>query len=178
MEPITIVAALVAAAAGFSVNQQITKKKFGEVEKKAEKEIEKAESTGKEVLAEAKKEAERIKDQARDEEAEQHKEIKQIESRLRGREEALDSRLVEMDKRSEKVRESEDEINKLKTQVIEIRNQQQEKLEKVAKLKKSEAAEKLIKMTERDIQEDLKGLIAKCRKTLWLTLKNKPKQFC
>ena len=42
-----------------------------------------------------------------------------------------------------------------------IRTRQQEKLEKVAKLSKTEAAEKLMQMTERDIRADLSGLIAK-----------------
>src|SRR5690606_15269547 len=43
----------------------------------------------------------------------------------------------------------------------EIRTRQQEKLEKIAGLKKKEAAEKLMQMTERDIKNDLTGLIAK-----------------
>ena len=37
----------------------------------------------------------------------------------------------------------------------------QQYLEKIAKLSKTEAAEKLMKMTERDIKKDLEGLIAK-----------------
>ncbi len=43
----------------------------------------------------------------------------------------------------------------------QIRTKQQEKLEKIAKLTKSDAAEKLMQMTERDIRGRLTGLISK-----------------
>ncbi|MCL4358009.1 ribonuclease Y, partial [Patescibacteria group bacterium] len=56
---------------------------------------------------------------------------------------------------------SEDEVEKLKDEIRDIRIKQQEKLEKIAKLTKAEAAEKLMQMTERDIRQDLTGLIAK-----------------
>lgn len=67
----------------------------------------------------------------------------------------------EIDKRSEKLRKSEDEIESLKDEIRDIRKKQQEKLEKVAKLTKEDAAEKLMKMTERDIRGDMIGLVAK-----------------
>jgi len=53
------------------------------------------------------------------------------------------------------------EVEDLKDEIRKIRDKQQEKLEKVAKLKKSEAEEKLMQMTERDMKEDLKSLISK-----------------
>ena len=46
-------------------------------------------------------------------------------------------------------------------EIRDIRTRQQEKLEKIAKLSKAEAAEKLMQMTERDIKNDLTGLINK-----------------
>jgi ribonuclease Y len=49
----------------------------------------------------------------------------------------------------------------LKDEIRDIRTRQQEKLEKIAGLKKKDAAEKLLEMTERDIKHDLTGLIAK-----------------
>ncbi len=42
-----------------------------------------------------------------------------------------------------------------------MRVKQQEKLEKIAGLTKKDAAEKLMQMTEKDIRQDLEGLIAK-----------------
>ena len=54
--------------------------------------------------------------------------------------------------------------NQFKDDIREIRTRQQEKLEKIAGLKKKEAAEKLMAMTERDIKNDLMGLISKLQR--------------
>lgn len=161
MEPITIILAVVGVVAGFTANQTITKKKLGSAEAEAQKQLEKAKKEASKSIAEAKEEAIKIADEARKEESARRKELKDIEARLVGREETLDKKLDELDKRSEKLRASEDEIEKFKDELRELRTKQQEKLEKIAKLKQTEAAEKLLQMTERDIREDLKGLIAK-----------------
>ncbi|HEU4967201.1 MAG TPA: ribonuclease Y, partial [Candidatus Saccharimonadales bacterium] len=87
--------------------------------------------------------------------------LKDLEQRLVSREEALDKKLDSLDKRTEGLRRSEDEVEKLKDEIRDIRGRQQEKLEKIAKLTKDEAAEKLMQMTERDIRNDLTGLVAK-----------------
>ena len=52
-------------------------------------------------------------------------------------------------------------MEELKKEIRDLRTKQQDKLEKVAKLTKAEAAEKLLLMTERDIKNDLTGLVAK-----------------
>jgi hypothetical protein len=58
----------------------------------------------------------------------------------------------------------EKELEDLKNEVREIRTKQHEKLEKIAGLSKSDAREKLMKMTENDIKQDLAGLIVKEQK--------------
>ncbi len=70
----------------------------------------------------------------------------------------MDKKLDDLDKRVDKVRNDENEIGKLKDEIREIRTKQQDKLEKIAKLSKQEAADSLMKMTERDIKQDLKKL--------------------
>lgn len=161
MEIIAIVLAVVGAGVGFGASQQLTKKKLGSAEKEAEKQLQKAKREANDIVGKAKDEAHRIADEARREEAQRRKETKELEARLRDREASLDRKLDELDKRAEKLRKSEDEVEGLKQEIRDIRTKQQEKLEKVAKLTKAEAAEKLMAMTERDIRNDLTGLIAK-----------------
>lgn len=161
MGPITIIVGIGALLLGFGTSQANTKKRLGDVDKKAQKELEEAKSKAKEAVLEAKEEAAKIKEEARREEQNNRREMKRTEDRVLAREETLDKKLDELDKRAERLRVSEDEIEKLKGDIHAIRDKQQEKLEKVAKLKKEEAAEKLMAMTERDIKNDLKGLIAK-----------------
>lgn len=116
-------------------------------------------------LADASREASNIilkaKDEALSLEKERRREWKKTEDRLADRETTLDKKLDELDRRSEKLRTQEAEIEDLKSEVHKIRDKQQEKLEKIAGLKKSEAADKLMKMTERDIKQDLLKLIGK-----------------
>ena len=103
----------------------------------------------------------KAKDEALKIENERRKEWQKTENRLADREKTLDNKLEELDRRSEKLRTHEDEIDNLKSEIRDIRSRQQEKLEKIAGLKKKDAADKLMKMTERDIKQDLIGLVAK-----------------
>ena len=161
MEPITIILALVGLAGGFGASQVMTKKQMGDLDTKAKKTISEAKAEAQDLVTKAKEEADKIKDEARNAAQEERKELKKTEDRLVKREEAMDSKLDELDKRAENLRSEESEIEKLKDEIRIIREKQQEKLEKIAKLKKKDAEEKLLKMTERDIQQDLKGLVSK-----------------
>lgn len=161
MDPITIVLAVAGIGIGFGASTTITKRKLGTAQDAADKELKKARKEAEKQLSEAKAEAQKVADNARREEQTRRKEIKEIEQRLLERQESLDTKLDQLDKRSEALRKGEDEVEELKNEIRDIRRKQQEKLEKVAKLTKEDAAEKLIKMTERDIKNDLTGLVAK-----------------
>ncbi len=132
--------------------QQSTNRKH-----KAETELARAERKSSEILLKAKDEALKI-------EQERRREMKKIEDRLADRETALDRKLDDLDQRAEKLRKHEDEVEELKGEIREIRSRQQEKLEKIAGLKKKDAAEKLMAMTERDVKDDLVGLVVKLQK--------------
>lgn len=161
MDPITIALAVVGLGAGYAASTYQTKRKIGTAEAQAEKELEKAKKEANKLVQKARDEASEIADIARKDEKSRRSEYKTIESRLLGREEALDKKLFDIDKRAESLRKSEDEVDALKNEIRDIRLKQQEKLEKIAKLNKTEAAEKLMTMTERDIRNDLIGLVSK-----------------
>lgn len=124
---------------------------------KAEQTLAKAQEKASSIVLKAKDEALQLENERR-------KEWKKTENRLVERETALDRKIDELDKRSEKLRSQEDEVEKLKDEIRDIRVRQQEKLEKIAKLSKADATEKLMEMTERDIKHDLTGLVAKLQK--------------
>ena len=161
MEPITIILALVGIAAGFGTSQTLTQKKLGSATDAAEKELKRAKKEAEKAISDAREEAAQLSEEARKDEANRRKEIKEIEQRLLDRQVNLDKKLDDLDRRSESLRKGEDEVESLKNEIREIRGKQQEKLEKIAKLSKSEAAEKLMQMTERDIRQDLVGLVNK-----------------
>jgi len=130
-------------------------------EDEAKKELEKARREADKIISTARDEAAKLVEDVRKDEQSRRKELKDLENRLIAREETFDKRLDDLDKRTERLRKGEDEVEALKNEIREIRGKQQEKLEKIAKLDKKEAAEKLMQMTERDIRNDLTGLIAK-----------------
>lgn len=161
MEPITLVLAAVGVAIGFGANQAVTKQKIGSAEEAADKELKKAKKEASKALEEAREEAAKLAEAARKDEAMRRKEVKEMEEKLLDRQVTLDKKLDELDRRAEALRKGEDEVEALKNEIRDIRTKQQEKLEKIAKLDKKEAAEKLMQMTERDIRNDLTGLISK-----------------
>lgn len=158
---LAIVLAIVGLVAGFGANVVVTKQRMGSAEEKAQKELEKAQKEAKKLVEQAREDAHKAVEQTRKEEQSRRGEIKELEKRLVTREEALDKKLDELDKRAEAVRKNEDEVEALKSEIREIRGKQQEKLEKIAKLSKEDAASKLMQMTERDIKHDLLGLVDK-----------------
>lgn len=161
MEPVTIVLAVAGLAVGFGANTVVTKRKLGSAQEQASKELSRAKREAGKVLDEARDEAAKLADNARKEEQTRRRELKDIEQRLVSREETLDKKLDELDKRAEKMRAAEGEVEGLKDEIRDIRKKQQEKLEKIAGLSKQDAAQKLMQMTERDIKNDLTGLVSK-----------------
>ncbi len=161
MDPITIVLALAGLGIGFGASTYSSKRKIGTAQDAAEKELKKARKEAEKAISDAREEANKMADAARKDEQTRRREIKEIEQKLLDRQESLDKKLDQLDKRGDALRKGEDELEELKNEIRDIRKRQTEKLEKVAKLTKEEAAEKLIKMTERDIKNDLLGLVNK-----------------
>lgn len=131
---------------------------------KADKVLADAKHKASDIVLKAKDEALKMAEEAKKEEDQRRKEIQKAEERAAQREANLDRKLEELDTRSERLRTQEDELESLKSEIREIRSKQQEKLEKIAKLTKQEASDKLLQMTERDIKEDMVGLITKLQK--------------
>jgi ribonuclease Y len=173
MDPITIGLAIVGIAVGAGGATAVSYKVMGKSKADASKEVEKAKKEAAKELAKAREDAANVAEEARRDEQTRRKEIKQIEQRLLDREESLDKKLDALDKRSQALRKAEDEAEELKNEIRAVRVKQQEKLEKIAKLTKADAAEKLMQMTERDIRSDLTGLIAKLQKEAQETAEDK-----
>ena len=149
-----IIAAAIGAGAGAAglVGYQRTRQINGK--NQIERDLADAKTKASDIVLKAKDEALKIENERR-------KEWQKTENRLADREKTLDNKLEELDRRAEKLRAHEDEVDNLKNEIRDIRSRQQEKFEKIAGLKKKDAADKLMQMTERDIKQDLVGLVSK-----------------
>lgn len=156
-----IIAAIIGLLAGAGGTVVYSRSKAAGGKHKADQLIADAKHKASDIVLKAKDEALKLAEDAKKEENERRRTWEKTESRLADRESSLDRKLDELDRRAENLRAQEDEVESLKNEIREIRTRQQEKLEKIAGLKKKEAAEKLMEMTERDIKQDLMGLVNK-----------------
>lgn len=149
-----VIGALVGASLGAGALYGYQTVRHSQAKSQIDKDLANAKTKASDIVLKAKDEALKIENERR-------REWQKTENRLADREKTLDNKLEELDRRSEKLRAHEDEIDDLKNEIRQIRTRQQEKLEKIAGLKKKDAAEKLMQMTERDIRDDLIKLVAK-----------------
>ncbi len=156
-----IIAAVIGVLAGVGGTVVYDRQRKAGGKHKADQTIAEAKTKASEIVLKAKDEALKLADEAKKEENERRRSWEKTENRLAERETNLDKKLDELDKRAENLRAQEDEVESLKNEIREIRGRQQEKLEKIAGLKKKDAADKLLEMTERDIKQDLTGLVSK-----------------
>ena len=161
---------IIAAVAGLGVGASsifaYNKKNEKGGKNKADDLIRKAKHEAGDIVLEAKKQATESQEKMAKEESDRRREWKATESRLAERETTLDSKLDQLEKKQEKLNKEEKEIESLKNEIKEIRTKQHEKLEKIAGLSKEDAKEKLMKMTENDIKQDLTNLVAKEQKEI------------
>lgn len=163
---IPIIAAVVGLAAGAGGIFAYNKHNENGGKDKADDLVRKAKREASEIVLTARKEASSIAEKSQAEESDRRKEWKKTENRLAEREATLDSKLDQLEKKTEKLNTQEKELEDLKNEVRDIRNKQHEKLEKIAGLSKTEARDKLMKMTENDIKQDLVNLVAKEQKEI------------
>ena len=146
----TIVAVIIGLVCGVAGTYAYSQYRRATSRHQSEQTVAAAKNKARAVVLAAKDKALKITDDAKREEAELRKGLKK--------------KLDELDTRSEKLRQAESEVEELKNEIRQIRTRQQEKLERIAKLTKTQAAEKLLTMTENDIKADLTELVAKLQR--------------
>lgn len=151
MEIILLVAGLVVGVgAGVGASVARGKQQTNSAEAKAQK-----------IVKDAKREADKVAEAAKEEERERRRQITGAEKRIAEREVSLDKKLDDLDRRAEKLRKNEGELESLKDEIRVIRKKQEDNLQKIAGLSKEDAKDKLMKMTERDIKKDLVAVVDK-----------------
>lgn len=156
-----IAALVVGGAAGYGASYEVTRRRGASAQAKASQLLDEAKAKAREITLEAKDEAIKTAEAAKKEERETRQRLTQTEQQLLERQTSLDRKLEELDRRQESLRKQEDELAGLKDELRGIRTKQQENLEKIAKLSRDEAREKLMQMTERETKQDLIGVVAK-----------------
>ena len=135
---------VVGATAGFLVRQQTLGKRLKESENKS-----------KELILEAKNEALKIKETTEKERDKALSEIKEVENTLQKREASLDEKISSFEMEKKNIEKQEADIERIKSELKDIERRQLTELEKVAKLKKEDARNELIKSIEKEYQDEI-----------------------
>lgn len=154
---VEIIIAVLALAVGAGGALTVTKIRNNAKQRDADQILAEAKNKASEIVLKATADAKKEADEAR-------REVKKSEDKVSEREHALLSKIDELDARSERIRKSELEIEDLKNEVRTIKERASQKLEQIAGLSKKEAADRLMKLTEKQTQQDLTGYIAKMQR--------------
>ncbi len=165
MEPaLLLLAAATAGALGYGGNYVVNKKKNIEGAEASKKALEEAKVKSKEQVLHAKEEALKLLEEAKEEEKRRRERLDAQEKRIIERERLLDSKLEAVERRAEVMQNDEKEIEAIKQELRDIKDRQIKNLEKISKLKKKQAEEKLLAMTEKEMRADLVELVEKLKR--------------
>lgn len=150
-----VLAATLGGGIGYVIRKFQAQKQTQSAEAQARRLVDEAKTKRKEILLEAKDQALKVKEQAKSEERERRDQITRLEQRLEKREENLDSRIEVLERRQQNLIKKEREFEEIKSELKEIRKEQRAKLEKIARLSRPEAKKVLLKLTEKEMKEEL-----------------------
>jgi ribonucrease Y len=158
-----IVGIAVGGAGGYVARNIQAKTQTANAESQAQKLIDSAKTEAKETILSAKEEAHKLTEVARKEEKERRGEMLDLEKRLASKEESLDKKLTEIDTKRDAIEKDKESIEENKNFLRDLREKQEKNLEKIAKLTKEQALEKLLQMVEKDYKKDVVSYIRKVK---------------
>ncbi len=150
-----ILTAVVGSIGGYQLRKLYAIKKRDSIEAKVENLINDAKAKQKEILLAANDKALKIIEEAKVEERQRQQELNRSQKRLEGREALFDQKLLELENKKQDLLDKAERIDKVKTEISKIKEEQMAKLEKIAGLSKDEAKKVLLDNTEREIKDDL-----------------------
>ncbi len=113
------------------------------------------------ILTEAKKKAEEEREKSREESKEREDKVQKNEERIIKKEELLDKRQQDIEKEVEHIKTKIIEIKEIKERTEKLEQDKKAEIERVASLTKEEARDELVKIAEKEYEEDLTVRIKK-----------------
>lgn len=156
MSILLIIASLIGGGLlGFIADYSYQNNKRKSEKEKAKKLIQEAEKEKEEILAKAQEAAEKERKELQNNYDQKQKYVQESETKLRDREVTLDKRSVELDQLRQNIENKSDEIEKIKEAIRDLRQKQEDSLERIARMNKEEAEEKLLQLVEKENKETL-----------------------
>lgn len=160
----SIVALAVGLLIGWLVRQMKSSANQNSAEMKAEQLIKEAKAKQQEALLEAKGKALQIIEEAKKEEQSRHAQLQAMQQRIEKRESLFDQKLLDIEQRKEALEKKAAEIEIVKQEIVAVKQEQVNKLERVADLTRDQAKEILLAQVEKDSSEALMSRLQKVEK--------------
>ncbi|MBI5466401.1 MAG: ribonuclease Y [Candidatus Kerfeldbacteria bacterium] len=156
---------VVGLAGGYVLRKMLAVKSKDTAEGEAASILASARNQEKDILIQAKEKAIHLIDEAKQDEAERRKELAHLQERLEKREAVFDQKLLELEGQKQKAEDEKVKFETAREEVKKIREQQLQKLEKIAGLNQEEAKKVLFDNLEERIKDELVVRIRKLEET-------------
>ena len=170
-------AAIFGIAFGYQLRKIWAVKRKDTIETRVESLINEAKAKQKEVLLAANDKALKIIEEAKREERERQQDLVRSQKRLEKREALFDQKLLDLENKKQDILEKVEKVEKVKGEILRIKEEQMKKLETIAKLTKEEAKKVLLENTENEMKEDLVVRIKKLQNQAAEELDKKAKEM-
>lgn len=162
---------------GYLIRKYLAHRAVEGAEAKIERMMTDAKNKQRELLLQAKDKAMKMIDDAKQEERQRRDELSHLQQRLEKRESIFDQKLLDLENKQQKLLDKAKEIDEIKEKINKIREEQFQKLEKIANMTKDEAAKVLLDHTEKTIKEDILARIKKIQAEGQEAVDNKAKEI-
>ncbi len=154
---ITVVALALAVGSvlGYYARQSIAKKQLSTAEGKVNNMLAEADKKAQETALSAKNKAVEILEEARKKEKERESQLYRMEQRIEKREEIIDKKMEELDRGKNILEKKAEEVKAIKIEAEKIRQEELDRLEKIAGLDKEQAKNILLQLTEEENKDAL-----------------------
>ncbi len=140
---------------GYFLRWLVTLGQKGSMELTVKQTLLEAKDKAQQIINDAENQAHKIISEAKREEKEKEEELKKREDRLLKKDELLDKRQTDIDEESEHLKHKTLELEALEEKTKELAETQTKELERIAGLNQEEAKQELIKLVEKNHEEDL-----------------------
>ncbi len=152
---IGLVVFVLGSSSGYFVRKTIAKNQAGTAESKATRIIEDAKIEAKQQLVEAKNKAIEALEEVKKEEKKRREFLQNAEKRLETKEQKIDNRISQLEKERRTLQGKANEIRKVREEVLKVKEQQVERLEQIAEMKKEDAKKVLLSLAEKDNKDEI-----------------------
>lgn len=148
-------------ALGYLLRWLILSAQKGSMELQVKQTLLEAKDNAQRIVAEAEEEASKITTEAKSKIEEKEGQLKKMEDRLINKDELLDKRQADIDRDADEVKQKIEEVKEIKERLAEAENEKKKELERVSRLSADEAKNELVKVVEREQEEDILSRLKK-----------------